>query len=280
MSSGARFWRNVAIIAGAHVLFVIAFVRWGGATKPDAQQQQITWLSGANAASSVAAEMSAGASREHTRPPPQEHEQPEAEEQPTIAPGKSEIQLPTPTPAPTPRPIVKTVPTAPPKPSATAKPSPKPTPKKSLITKATPKPKPKATPADDDEPDFDAAREAIATLSSASSGGGGSAHSAGTTKAETQWYGRMLHDRFHNAWDQPTSVVATGAKMSALVKARIEKDGRVSRFEIVKPSGSFVLDESVRAVAGRVTQVDPLPSGVGNGEHYDVTINFELNPEE
>jgi len=28
-----------------------------------------------------------------------------------------------------------------------------------------------------------------------------------------------------------------------------------------------------------VTQVDPLPAGFGNGDHYDVKINFELSPE-
>ena len=89
----------------------------------------------------------------------------------------------------------------------------------------------------------------------------------------------MLHDRFYGEWVQPTSVVATGAKISALVRIRIEKDGRVSKFEIVKPSGNVVVDESVEAVSRRVTQVDALPKGLG-GEHYDVNINFELNPEQ
>jgi TonB family protein len=87
----------------------------------------------------------------------------------------------------------------------------------------------------------------------------------------------MLHERFHSAWQQPTSVVASGTKMSAVAKIRIEKDGRVSRFELVRPSGNVVLDESVRAIAGRVVRVDPLPNGIGNGEFYDVTINFELD---
>ena len=89
----------------------------------------------------------------------------------------------------------------------------------------------------------------------------------------------MLHDRFFSEWVQPTTIVATGAKMSALVRIRIEKDGRVSSFEIVRPSGNVVVDESVTAVAKRVIKVDPLPSGLGNGGHYDVKINFELNPE-
>jgi TonB family protein len=61
---------------------------------------------------------------------------------------------------------------------------------------------------------------------------------------------------------------------------RIEKDGHVSRFEIIKPSENVVVNESVAAVAQRVTQVDPPPGGLGNGDHYDVKINFELNTAE
>jgi TonB family protein len=89
----------------------------------------------------------------------------------------------------------------------------------------------------------------------------------------------MLHDRFHKAWDQPKSIVATGAKMSTIVKLRIEKDGRVSKFTIVKPSGNVVMDESVTTISQRVTQVDPLPEGLTKGSYYEVKIDFELNAE-
>ena len=89
----------------------------------------------------------------------------------------------------------------------------------------------------------------------------------------------MLHDRFHKAWEQPKSIVATGAKMSTIVKIRIEKDGRVSKFTIVKPSGNVVMDESVTAIAQRVTQVDPLPDGLAQKSYYEVKIDFELNAE-
>jgi TonB family protein len=88
----------------------------------------------------------------------------------------------------------------------------------------------------------------------------------------------MLHDRFFGAWVQPTTVVTTGVKMSALVKLRIEKDGRVSSFAIARSSGNVVVDESVEAVAKRVTQVDALPPGLSDGP-YDVSINFELRSE-
>ncbi len=87
----------------------------------------------------------------------------------------------------------------------------------------------------------------------------------------------MLHDRFYREWAQPTTVVASGAKLSALAKIRIEKDGRISDFKIVRSSGNVVVDESVEAVGRKVTRVDALPAGIGNGGHYDVNINFALN---
>ena len=102
----------------------------------------------------------------------------------------------------------------------------------------------------------------------------------GARNSEFAWYGAMLHDRFHREWDQPKTVVATGTKMSAVVKIRIEKDGRVSNFTIVRPSGNVVVDESVAAVAKRVTRVDALPNGLTKGSYYEVQIIFELNPEQ
>jgi TonB family protein len=97
--------------------------------------------------------------------------------------------------------------------------------------------------------------------------------------SELAWYGTMLHDRFNKAWEQPKSILATGAKMSTIVRIRIEKDGRVSKFAIVKPSGNVVVDESVAAIAQRVTHVDPLPEGLTTKVFYEVKIDFELNAE-
>ena len=110
---------------------------------------------------------------------------------------------------------------------------------------------------------------------------GQSTVSGGANSAsEFGWYGNMLHDRFYSAWIQPTTHVPTGTKISTLVKLRIEKDGRVSKFEIIKPSENAVVNESVAAVAKEVTEVDSPPAGLIKGDHYDVKINFELNTEE
>jgi TonB family protein len=190
--------------------------------------------------------------------------------------------------------------------------TPKPTPKKTLLAKASPRPEVRkaATPPEKKEAEESeeeraaselgkaitkaaAAREKSDKSASESSktekgttmnkgkgeggSGGGQGSGAGNPSAYS-WYTKMLHDRFYSEWAQPTSVVPSGSKISALVRIRIEKDGRVSDFSLVRPSGNIVVDESVSAVAKRVTKVAPLPHGLG-GEHYDVKINFEINLE-
>jgi TonB family protein len=174
------------------------------------------------------------------------------------------------------------------------------------LAKATPKPTPKAVPkptevatGDEESATAEAVKKEIAKaalaknetndadkpkviVADAGTGKGTSAGSgghAGGSGGESQfgWYGSMLHDRFYSEWVQPTTVIPSSAKLAVLVKLRIEKDGRVSNFEILKPSNNVVIDESVAAVAKRVTQVDPLPAGLVKGDHYDVRINFELN---
>ena len=218
----------------------------------------------------------------------------------------------TPKPSPTPKPEVSATPkpTPKPKPKPTPTPKPKPKPKKTVLAKASPKPSPKVkpTPAESDEEteqaDVDAEKKKIAKAAlgksdagddekpkkaiaahrgtggkGTSPGAGGQAGGAGAA-SRFGWYGSMLHDRFHSEWIQPTNEISSGEKLSVLVKVRIEKDGSVSEFEVIRPSGNMVVDESVAAVAKRVTQVDPLPDGLGSGEHYDVRINFELNSEQ
>jgi TonB family protein len=133
-----------------------------------------------------------------------------------------------------------------------------------------------------------AAKKSARQKSDAKSGGktagggkaGGSVQpNANADSTNASWYGNMLHDRFYREWAQPTTVVASGAKVSALAKVRIEKDGRIADFKIVRSSGNVVVDESVQAVGKKVTRVDALPAGIGGGGDYEVNINFALNSE-
>ena len=267
MPRDARFWRNVTIIAVAHIAILIWLVSWNR-TRRTTTTQNIVWMTGGTTSEPIAEVESS-----HVEP---ESEATTAALNKPIAPSaKSEIELPSPSLTPAPTPAV-------PKPSSTPAhipaPSPRPTTKKSVVKKTSPNPSPKkqAAPiqnAKPNESNKDARRE------------GAGAENSGATRAANaeklsalNSYKKMLYGRFYSEWVQPTTSVAIGAKISALVKIRIEKDGRVSNFEIVKPSGNVVVDESVAAVGKRVIQVDSLPEDLVRGTHYDVTIGFELNP--
>jgi outer membrane biosynthesis protein TonB len=283
MAKTGRFWRNVFLIALAHVALIAGLIRWSLAAKASSNRESIVWLGGPG-------DLVAGESEDQPSPsakratPPEEakpSKEDEAEQERPAVTAKSEIELPSWTPKPTPTVASTPKPTAThtPKPRATPKPITKPTPKKTLVAKTSPKPSPRA-PKERRSPER---REDVAPAKSAQTRSGGlqSAVSSGATSAsEFGWYGNMLHDRFYSAWIQPTTHVPAGVKISTLVKVRIEKDGHVSKFEIIKPSENAVVNESVAAVAKQVTEVDAPPTGLIKGDHYDVKINFELNTEQ
>ena len=289
------FWRNVVLIALAHVALIAGLIRWSVAARASSNPESIVWLGGAG-------DLSAGESEGQESPSPNQpatgtessvsEEDETADEKPVVTTAKSEIELP----AATPKPTATATPL--PKPSVTAalrakttpKPIPKPTPRKTLVAKATPKPaaKPKSSPTKANAKSEKKDEIVLAKKDSASpsgSGQSGSTAKAGSASgrssgSEFGWYGNMLHDRFYSAWIQPTTNVPSGAKISTLVNVRIEKDGHVSKFEIAKPSENARVNESVAAVAKQISQVDPPPTGLIKDDHCDVKINFELNTEE
>jgi outer membrane biosynthesis protein TonB len=281
MAKRGHFWRNVVLITLAHVALIAGLIRWSVAARASSNPESIVWLGSAE-------DLAAGKSESEPSPrattPPVEAKPPKEdeteEEKSVVTPAKSEIELASPTPKPTPRTTPPPKPTASPTPKTkvTPKPLPKPTPKKTLLAKASPKPSAKAKPSsakahEKSEKHEKSAQTRSGGLQSAVPGGGSSA-------SEFGWYGNMLHDRFYSAWIQPTTNVPSGAKISTLVKVRIEKDGRVSKFEVIKPSENVVVNESVAAIGKRVSEVDPPPAGLATGDHYDVKINFELNTDQ
>ena len=287
MARSGRFWRNVVVIAVAHVALIAGLIRWSLAARAS-NPESIVWLGAAQdlatGESENAEERSAqrNAHLAQQKPPKDD----EAKEEKPVVTTKSEIELSTPKPTPTLAP--KPAATSTPKLKPTPKPAPKPTPEKTVMTKATRKssPKPKQSPARSSEES--GKNEKILLAKNESQRGNGKPSSTGkvshvgggSSASEFGWYGNMLHDRFYSAWIQPTTSVPSGNKISTLVKVRIEKDGRVSKFEIIKPSENVVVNESVAAIAKRVTEVDAPPTGLIKGEHYDVKINFELNTEQ
>ena len=301
MSKDSRFWRNVTLIALAHVALVAGLIRWSVEARSSSNAQSVVWLGDAGGASAATEPTTAEPPQPAKLSPSPERRLPKSDEaekqEPLLTAAKSEIELPSPTPTPTSTPKPPATPTAKPKatPKQAPKPTPKPIPKKPVLAKASPKAKANPTKSAEkaNKSDANAEKKKIAKAASAkngsssqdstgkgSSAGKGGHAGGGKSASEFGWYGNMLHDRFYSAWIQPTTTVASGTRISTLVRVRIEKDGRVSNFEIIKPSENIVVNESVAAIAKRVTQVDPVPSGLGNGDHYDVKINFELNTDQ
>lgn len=292
---GGRFWGNVVLIALAHVALIAGLIRWSAAARASSNPESIVWLGGQGV-------LSAGESQKEESPSPKQpstdiessesENDKAADEKPVVTNAKSEIELPTATPKPTATATPVPKPSATPalRAKATPKPIPKTTPRKTLMAKASPKPpaKPKSSPAKANAKSEKKDKIVLAKKDSAPQSGSGQSESigkagsasGGSSTSEFGWYGNMLHDRFYSGWIQPTTNVPSGAKISTLVNVRIEKDGRVSKFEIAKPSGNATVNESVAAVAKQISQVDPPPTGLIKGDHYDVKINFELNTEE
>ncbi len=303
MSKNWRFWRNVTLIALAHVALIAGLIRWSVEARNSPNAHNIVWLGDVDGASATTEPTTDESPRAKLYLSPEASLQKADEakrEQPLLPAVKSEIELRTPKPTPISTP--KPAPTSPPKANTTPKPSPKPTPKstprKTVFTNAS-KSSPRANsslPKSAEKEEHIAANtkrtkseKAVSAKNDSSShvgtgktgsAGKGGHVGGGNSASEFGWYGNMLHDRFYSAWIQPTTSVASGTKISTLVKVRVEKDGRVSKFEILKPSENVVVNESVAAIAKRVTEVDPPPAGLGNGDHYDVKINFELNTAE
>src|SRR6266513_1945633 len=122
MSKDSRFWRNVTLIALAHVAVIAGLIRWSVEARSSSNAQSIVWLGDVGGAG-AAAEPTTGESPRPARfsPPPEPKllspDEPEKNE-PLVAAAKSEIELPTP----------------------------KPTVKKTVLAKASPKPAPKVKP--------------------------------------------------------------------------------------------------------------------------------------
>jgi len=293
-TASGRFWANVILIALAHIALIVGLLRWSASARASSNPESIVWLGGAG---NLSADESEKKESPSPRQPPTDTESGEskedeaANEKPVVTTAKSEIELPAATPksTATATPAPERNPTPAPKPKGTPKPIPKPTPKKTLVAKVSRNPaaKPKSSPskasAKAEKKDKitlakkDSARKSASRQSGSTSKAGSV---GGSSSSEFGWYGNMLHDRFYSAWIQPTANVPSGAKISTLVNVRIEKDGRVSRFEIAEPSANATVNESVAAVAKQVSQVDPPPTALIKGDHYDVKINFELNTEE
>jgi len=304
------FRRNVIIVAALHVLVLGGlwfFAIWRNHAR---SANDLSWLDGggppvAGADAEASPTPDEMGDDETPTPAPDESATPGPEE--SVPP--SEIVLPAPSPLlavaprPTATPIETPRPTPKPRPKPKTSPRPHPRPKPSGSPKRHPHPSPhasphpsphkSATPSDEDDSGNVTAKAAFKKATGRASPGegkagtangtgggnrGGNGHAGGgDTEGDFGWYNAMLHDRFYSRWEQPTSIVTSTSKFSAIVKIRIEKDGTISDVSLDQSSGNDVMDQSVMEAARRVTQVDPLPAGLGDGGAYEVKIDFELS---
>src|SRR5438552_15641025 len=96
MSKDARFWRNVILIALAHIALLAGLIRWSLHSKRSSNAQSIVWIGGAengrgetkSAAPSLVKVLAARA-----EPTPLKSDEPE-DEKPLLTASKSEINLP------------------------------------------------------------------------------------------------------------------------------------------------------------------------------------------
>src|SRR5262249_34844329 len=217
-----RFWRNVVLIALAHIALIAGLIRWSLAAKASSNPESIVWLGGAGNLSTDELEKqeSRSAKTESSRPEKDD----EAKEEPVVTTAKSEIELPSATPKPTPTATrTKPSPTPVSREKPTPKPIPKPTPKKTLVAKASPKPVAKHKPSPARASAKPEKKDKIVLTKKDSAPQSGSGQSGSTGKAgnasgggsasEFGWYGDMLHDRFYSAWIQPTMKVPSGEKI-------------------------------------------------------------------
>ena len=286
------FRRNFVAVAVAHLLILLTLFL-AGMLKPKEKHEEVVWLDGG----SLGGGESAAASEPETEPAmaePEPHAQkieepiPEPTPPPEEKKLESEIAEPKATPKPaTPKPA--TPKPAKPKPSTPKPATPKATPKPAATAKPAASPKPKATPSDKPKGTPSLAKpkaesgEGKNGAKDGKSGGteGGTGKGTGTGKtgsgsggiSQFGWYTDMLHDRYYSRWEQPVGI---GQDVIATVKLRIMKDGTISKHDLMKGSGNPQMDESVMSAVEKVKQIDPLPAGLGNGEFFDLNVNFKV----
>lgn len=271
-----EYRRTFAIVAGVHLGALLVFLVAGKLFAPK-KQAEIAWL--------VGGESGGGETAPETAPPePEPEPEPVPEpppEPPPPAPGELVIPQATPPPA-TPRPAT-------PKPATPKPATPKATPKKPTTPKASPAAnKAKATPGANKPAEKKAGGPTGSKPANSGTTGGpatGPGKGQGTTgrgpgagpASDFGAYFSQLRDRYYAVWNQPTSLERAGGDLIATLRIKVQRDGTVLAYEIVKSSGNSVMDGSVLAAAEQVKNIDALPAGLGREDTVDIPINFKLD---
>jgi TonB family protein len=87
-------------------------------------------------------------------------------------------------------------------------------------------------------------------------------------------YGSYLMAFYKLRWKKPTTLNVDHGEVEAEIT--VQRNGRVSAFKLVNPSGIRALDDSVREVLERNRDLRPLPDGTTDTERR-ITIRFDLS---
>lgn len=87
-------------------------------------------------------------------------------------------------------------------------------------------------------------------------------------------YGSYLMAFYKLRWKKPTTLNVDHGVVEAEIT--VQRNGRVSAFRLVTPSGIRALDDSVREVLDRNRDLRPLPEGTTDAERR-ITIRFDLS---
>ena len=87
-------------------------------------------------------------------------------------------------------------------------------------------------------------------------------------------YGSYLMAFYKLRWKKPTTLNVDHGVVEAEIT--VQRNGRVSAFRLVTPSGIRALDDSVREVLDRNRDLRPLPEGTTDPERR-ITIRFDLS---
>jgi TonB family protein len=275
-----EFRHTVMMTTMVHVLVVFLFWAISSRAKKPAREE-IQWLDGGLLGGGTPAEVL-------DEPEPTPEPLPEPAPPPPPEPDPIPIPKATPTPA-TPKPA--TPKPATPKPATPNPPTPKPatprkaTPKAASPRPATPKASPattkatpgKATPAPGKATPGPVRADTDATSgTSAGAGPGKGAEGQGSGAGKPSdfgWYFAGLRDRFYAVWAPPS--VPDAGSLVVTLRIRVQRDGKVLGFELIKGSGNSLMDGSVMDAARQVQQLDPLPDGLGSGPVVEIPVNFK-----
>ena len=104
--------------------------------------------------------------------------------------------------------------------------------------------------------------------------GGGGGGGGGGSDSPLAWYYAMVKQIMYEAWQQPSGLANAGNPI-ATVTIRVKRDGTISDWQLMRPSGNALMDESVKRAVQSVKRLKPLPPQF-IGPSQDITIQFEL----